>query len=151
MSAPYTADDISLMTRRLDVVTARLLVAFAREVGVSVSELLALEHLDAGGGAGPSDLAHRLQMSTGSVTALLDRLEASGHAVRAPHPSDRRRVVVSRTAKADEVLAREAAPVAAQVRELAASLSAQEREVVGCFLERFLALLEKSADEACAA
>jgi DNA-binding MarR family transcriptional regulator len=151
MSAPYTADDITWATRRLDIAMSRLLVAFAREVGIGVPELLALEHLDAAGGLGPSDLARRLQMSTGSVTALVDRLEASGHAVRAPHPSDRRRVVVSRTAKADEDLAREVAPRTAEICELAASLSEQERAAVGLFLERFIAIIEKSADEACAA
>ncbi len=58
---------------------------------------------------------------------------------------------MSRTAKADEDLAREVAPLAAQIRELAVSLSEQERETVGRFLERFIAIVEKSADEACAA
>ena len=151
MSTPYTADDITQATRRLDIAMSRLMVASARDVGVSVQELLALEHLDAAGGLGPSDLAQRLQMSTGSITALVDRLEASGRAVRAPHPGDRRRVVVSRTAKAGEDLAQGAAPLVKEVRALSQSLSEREREAVGRFLERFIAILEKSADEACAA
>ncbi|MEI8080033.1 MAG: MarR family transcriptional regulator, partial [bacterium] len=64
--------------------------------------MLALEHLDADGSLGPSELARRLQLTTGAVTALVDRLEASGHVARAPHPSDRRRIVITRTQKADE-------------------------------------------------
>ena len=51
------------------------MAAFAATVGVSVPELLALENLDPDGGLGPSDLARRLQLTTGAVTALVDRLE----------------------------------------------------------------------------
>ena len=106
MDETYTADHITEATRRLDVAMSTLTAAFARDVGISVPELLALENLDADGGLGPSELARRLQLSTGAVTALVDRLEASGHAARAAHPSDRRRVVVTRTAKASDDLAR---------------------------------------------
>ncbi len=86
MRETYTEDHITEATRRLDVALSTLNAAFARGVGVSVPELLALENLDADGGLGPSELARRLQLSTGAVTALVDRLEASGHAVRAATP-----------------------------------------------------------------
>ena len=150
MGVSYTAQDITWATRRLDIAMSRLMVAVARAMGVTVPELLALEHLDAEGGLGPSDLARRLQMTTGAVTALVDRLEASGHAVRAPHPSDRRRVVVTRTAKADAELAEEVAPLVGEILELAESLGDEERRVVGRFLERFIAIVERTASEACA-
>ena len=68
MSATYTADMITEATRRLDIVMSRLMVAFSRAVGISVPEMLALEHLDADGSLGPSELARRLQMTTGAVT-----------------------------------------------------------------------------------
>lgn len=43
----------------------------------------------------PHDLADHLRISTASTTKLLDRLSASGHLERRPHPSDRRaRIVV---------------------------------------------------------
>ena len=150
MDQTYTADHISEAARRLDLAMATLTAAYARDAGISVPELLALESLDADGGLGPSELARRLQLSTGAVTALVDRLEASGHAARAAHPSDRRRVVVTRTAKASEALATEAAPVAGQIGRLAESLSDDERRVVGRFLDAFVSIVERAADEACA-
>ena len=150
MSARYTPDDITEATRRLDIAMSRLTGAFARDVGVSVPELLALEHLAGGEGLGPSELARRLQLTSGSVTSLIDRLEANGHVVRAPHPSDRRRVVVRSTTKADEDLRHEAAPLAAEVAGLAAGLSEDERHVVGGFLERLIDIIEQTADAACA-
>jgi DNA-binding MarR family transcriptional regulator len=149
MNETYTTDHIAEAARRLDVAVSTLNAAFARDVGISVPELLALENLDAVDGLGPSELARRLQLSTGAVTALVDRLEASGHVARAPHPSDRRRVVVTHTAKASEALAAEAAPLASEVGRLAASLSEEERQAVGRFLDAFITIVERAAAEAC--
>ena len=149
MSTPYTAEDIIHATRRLDIAMSRLMVAFSRAVGISVPEMLALEHLDAVGGLGPSELARRLQMTTGAVTALVDRLETSGHALRAPHPSDRRRVVITRTQKADDDLTEEVAPMAMEILALAETLSDEERQAVGRFLDGFIAIVERTAAEAC--
>ena len=151
MTETYTADHIGEAARRLDVAMSTLTAAFARDVGISVPELLALENLDTDGGLGPSELARRLQLSTGAVTALVDRLEAGGHAARAAHPSDRRRVVVTRTTKASDDLAREAAPLEREIRSLAATLSDDERAVVGRFLDAFISIVERAAAEACAA
>lgn len=150
MSDTYSADRITEAARRLDVAMSTLNAAFARDVGVSVPELLALENLETDGGLGPSELARRLQLSTGAVTALVDRLEASGHAARAAHPSDRRRIVVTRTAKAGDALATEAAPLEHAVRRLAEGLNEDEREVVGRFLDSFIRIVEQAAAEACA-
>jgi DNA-binding MarR family transcriptional regulator len=150
MNDTYTADHISDGVRRLDVAVSTLNAAVARDVGVSVPELLALQNLDTDGGLGPSELARRLQLSTGAVTALVDRLEASGHATRAAHPSDRRRIVVTRTAKASRDLAAESAPLEREIHHLAQSLSDDEREVVGRFLDAFISIVERAAAEACA-
>lgn len=150
MSTASTENRIAEKTRRLDVAMSTLTAAFARDLEVSVPELLALENLDEETGLGPSELARRLQLSTGAVTALVDRLEASGHAVRAAHPSDRRRIVVTRTAKASDALASEAAPLAAEVRRLAERLSDEERRAVGRFLDGFIDIVERAAAEACA-
>lgn len=151
MNPRYTPEDIAGATRRLDMAMSRLNVAVAREIGVSVPELLALEHLSDGSGLGPSELARRLQLTSGSVTALVDRLEASGNAVRAPHPSDRRRVVVRRTAQAAVKLNDGVTPLTEEVLALAESLSEDERAVVGGFLARFISIVEQTAEEACAA
>jgi len=145
----YTAAEITWATRRLDIAMSRLMVAFSRAVGISVPEMLTLEHLDADGSLGPSELARRLQMTTGAVTALVDRLEASGHAARAPHPTDRRRVVITRTQKADDDLTQEVAPMAMEILALAETLSDQERQAVGRFLDGFIEIIDRTASEAC--
>lgn len=48
----------------------------------------------------PHDIADHLGISTASTTKLLDRLSASGHVERRPHPRDRRARVVTLTPSA---------------------------------------------------
>jgi len=149
MSRKYTAEDITWATRRLDIAMSRLMVALSRAIGISVPEMLALEYLDPDGSIGPSELARRLQMTSGAMTALVDRLEESGHVVRERHPAGRRRVLVKRTKKADEDLTAEIAPMAMQILELAESLDDAERQAVGRFFEGFIATIERTIAEAC--
>jgi DNA-binding MarR family transcriptional regulator len=151
MDESHTAEHITGATRRLDVALSSLRAALAREAGISVPELLALENLDADGELGPSELARKLQLSTGAVTALVDRLEASGHAARTAHPSDRRRVVVTRTAKAGQELAGEIAPLERELGALVETLGADERRAVVRFLDAYTVIVERAAARACAA
>lgn len=83
----------------------------------------------------PSALAGHLGISSASTTKLLDRLEHASHITRAPHPTDRRALVVRITpdtrAEAMSTVGRQ------QARRFhaAARLSPAEREVVIGFLE----------------
>src|SRR5665647_2158103 len=79
MARSYTAEDITGATRRLDVAMTSLTVALCRAVGISVPEMITLEHLDHEGTIGPSELARRLQMTTGAVTAPLKPVDEGGH------------------------------------------------------------------------
>ena len=146
----YTAADITDATRRLDIAMTSLLAALSRALDISVPEMIALEHLDHEGTIGPSELARRLRLTTGAVTALADRLEESGHLERTPHPTDRRRVLLKRTAKADADLRGEIAPMATEILELAAGFTDEERPAISHFLDRFIATIERTTTEACA-
>jgi len=149
MSLDYSPEDIVVSAGRLDVATSALMVALAHAVGVSVPELIALEHLDRDGSLGPSELARRLQMTSGAVTALVDRLETHGYVRREPHPQDRRRVLLKRTARADEDLAEETSLIAAEVLSVAEALAPEERGVVGRFLDHLTVIAERNTAEAC--
>ncbi|HYJ49709.1 MAG TPA: MarR family transcriptional regulator [Microbacterium sp.] len=68
------------------------------EMAVGATDLAALRMLIVREGRGetvsPHDVARHLRISTASTTKLLDRLSASGHIERRPHPSDRRARIV---------------------------------------------------------
>jgi DNA-binding MarR family transcriptional regulator len=69
--------------------------ALADHFGLSRIEAQAVGHLAATSGLGQTDLAVRLGVTTSAITALVDRLEASGVARRDRHPTDRRRSIVT--------------------------------------------------------
>jgi DNA-binding MarR family transcriptional regulator len=72
----------------------------ARILKVNRTDLRCLELLLNSGGLSPRELGRSLGLTTGSVTAMLDRLERLDLLTRRPHPEDRRMVVVSITADA---------------------------------------------------
>ncbi|MGF6886948.1 DNA-binding MarR family transcriptional regulator [Nocardia sp. GAS34] len=74
----------------------------ARLLGVNETDVRCLEILiqETSDTATPRLLADRLGLTTGSVTAMLDRLEKIGYITRAPHPTDRRKLLVRATATA---------------------------------------------------
>jgi DNA-binding MarR family transcriptional regulator len=70
----------------------------ARVLRVNETDLRCLEILiQEESEATPRLLAERLGLTTGSVTAMLDRLEKLNYVRRAPHPRDRRKVIVEAT------------------------------------------------------
>lgn len=82
------------------------------EVDELVAELLRVNRTDARcldileqhGRMSAGQLAKRGGLSTGAVTAVVDRLERNGYAQRVGDPSDRRRVLVELTTKAHELI-----------------------------------------------
>lgn len=143
----YSAMDVAIAVRRLDLMMSQMHLELSERMGLSAAELLALAHLSLAGSLGPTELVHRLHMTTGAMTALLDRLADRGFVVREPHPSDRRRVVVTLTKDGRTDLLGKVHGMAGQVVELAGRLSGQERETVGRFLDEVSELVENPADE----
>jgi DNA-binding MarR family transcriptional regulator len=74
--------------------------AAATYLQVNRTDLRCLEIMFQGEAVLPSQLATKLGLTTGSVTAMLDRLERQGYVTRSPDPADRRKVVVRITPKA---------------------------------------------------
>jgi DNA-binding MarR family transcriptional regulator len=70
-------------------------------LGVNRTDARCLDILDQHGSMSAGDLAEASRLSTGAITAVIDRLERAGYARRVPDPRDRRRVVVELTPKAD--------------------------------------------------
>ena len=91
-----------------------------RELGISLSEISALQHVERapGGRLRRTDLADRLLVSQGGVTRLLAPLERRGLVERAPDPADGRVSLVVLTAEGER-LVREAWPMVTRwAREL---------------------------------
>lgn len=66
----------------------------ARNLGVTPAETQCLYVLSRFGPSTPSELARRVNLTSGATTRMLDRLLAAGYITRTPDPGDRRRVVI---------------------------------------------------------
>jgi DNA-binding MarR family transcriptional regulator len=125
---------------------ARQRGALARRLGLTDSEVLAVQHLARAGELTPGQLGALLQLSSGGTTGLIHRLERAGHVSRHAHPRDRRSTVV-RLTPAIAAWATDAwAPFVADVDALASSLSDREQQVVRRFLEGAAEAAERHAD-----
>lgn len=79
----------------------RMSTGMKHSLDVNITDLATLRLLiirqEQGRQVTPAEISRHLRISTASITKLLDRLTASGHVTRSPHPVDRRAVVVSLT------------------------------------------------------
>lgn len=67
----------------------------ASRLGVTESDLHCLFVLAQHGPTTASALATHVNLTTGSVSRMIDRLHAAGHVTRHPDPRDRRRVIIA--------------------------------------------------------
>lgn len=121
----------------------RFLSHLARRLGVTRTELDAVEELSQRDGVTPGELGERLSLTSGSVSSLLDRLERLGWANRERHPQDRRMVLVRLTAAGEVIAEQEIGPLDLAIRRSAALFRANERVVI----ERFLTTAADAAAE----
>ncbi|QHC57700.1 MarR family transcriptional regulator [Rathayibacter sp. VKM Ac-2760] len=91
--------------RQLETAQRELRTAVALDVGLGISELSALEALAEAPGLTPKWLGLELSLTTGAVTALLDRLAKAGHLDRVSNPQDRRSVLLRLTDSGTALLA----------------------------------------------
>ncbi len=80
-------------------------------------------------------------LTPGAMTARLDRLEKAGLTQRAPHPSDRRGVVVQLTAKGRELIDTALAAHVANEHQILAGLTREDREMLAKLLEKLIVSL----------
>ncbi len=121
--------------RAVVLATERERLRMGREVlRTSPNETQACGILAAEGPQTPTTIAARLQITTASVTELVDRLEMAGVVERTPHPTDRRKLLVRLT----DVGLGKATVMGRQfgllMERSAAGFSAAERDVVLRFL-----------------
>lgn len=115
-------------------------------MGMGETDILALRYLLRVQASGemtvPKDLSRFLGITSASTTSLIDRLVASGHVNRKPHPTDRRSVVVVPTAESDNEVRATLGGMHRRMMAVAEGLSAEEARVVVDFLGRMTRALQ---------
>jgi DNA-binding MarR family transcriptional regulator len=119
----------------------------AARLGVSVTDLHCLNVVESREGVTAGELATQSGLTTGAVTAVIDRLERAGFARRVRDERDRRKVIVEVTPAFYERAAEIWGPVAAEwQRDLADRFTAAELATIADFLRRVDALGARHAE-----
>lgn len=116
----------------------------ANRLKINVTDLESLEVLAREGTMTAGRLAHRMGLTTGAITGLVDRLVRAGYVTRSPDAADRRKVLIELNMK---VLLREVLPLYAGLsRSVSAyldTLTVAQLRVLAEFLDTAVALSEE--------
>lgn len=152
----YGSGDEDRRSRAVEVLSAFRLYRAAdaamrrrtrESMAMSENELLTVRYLLRAAGEGrsvsPRELTRYLGVSTASMTAIIDRLERSGHVTRRPHPSDRRSILVVATPASDIEVRRTLGPLHERMMAAVVDMTPEESAAVISCLTR----LREAVDE----
>lgn len=95
----------TIALRQLVLGTEQFRNVHAAELHLAPSDVTALGHLYRVGPLSPKELAAMLGITSGTMTAMLDRVEKAGFLARSNNPQDRRSLVITITPAGQHALA----------------------------------------------
>ncbi|MBV9046692.1 MAG: MarR family transcriptional regulator [Solirubrobacterales bacterium] len=115
-------------------------------LGVNRSDGRCLDILDQRGRLSAGELAREASLTSGAITAVIDRLEQAGYVQRVADPRDRRRVLVETTDRTRDMTEELFGPLAAQAMPLFERYSDQQLELLIEFHRLGVELQERHAE-----
>ena len=112
--------------------------AVADHLGMNRTDMRCVDLIDQAGGMTAGELARAAGLTSGAVTAVIDRLEKAGMARRVADPSDRRRVRIEVTPKLWELTGPLMGPFIAESQSILDDYSTEELERFAEFLSRVI-------------
>ena len=129
-------DELQDGGRRLSMATILFHQAVADRLGLHPTDHKCIGLLAEAGSTTAGELAEATGLSTGAITGVIDRLEASGFVRREDDPDDRRRVIIRVIPKRLGDIVRLFEPFAAAVRELGSRYTEAELATIVDFMTR---------------
>ena len=127
---------VGLEVRRMGAQTMITSQVIAERFGIHTTDLECLDLILMQEQVSAGDLARATGLTSGAVTALIDRLEKAGYVTRATDPNDRRRQQVRVRDEAIEPIQAVYAPLQTQMFKLWSSFSVRELELIENFISR---------------
>lgn len=137
-SSRAVAEQLRALSASLDGFDER--AATALDIGRT--DLRAMEVISRLGAPAAGDLARELDLTTGAVTGLVDRLVRAGYVERQSDEADRRRVVLSLTSRGRQRERAIFSPLESDTLRVLAGYSAVERGLIADFIARIVAVAE---------
>jgi len=126
---------------------SRQRAAAAALLGLTETDVLAIQNLAWAGALTPTELATRLQLTSGGTSALIQRLERREYVTRERHPDDRRSSLLRLGPSGEARAADLYAPLVRSLDAATAAMEPSERAIVARFLARVAEIGDAHADE----
>lgn len=127
---------VGVEIRRMGAQSVLKSQVIAERFGLHTTDLECLDLIYLRGQASAGELAEATGLTSGAMTALIDRLEKAGYVMRQPDATDRRRRYVRIRAEAIEPIKAVYAPMQAEMFKLWSSFSPRDLRVIADFLSR---------------
>ena len=146
---PNSSDLLAVMdaARQIHATMDRLDALLSGTLGVNRSDLRCLIHLSAQGDATPREIAAATGLTSGSVTALLDRLERQGLTQRRHDCMDRRSVTIAIPADRRAHIESTLETIRTAIMGPFMALEVEQLALVAAALPVFVKGLQKAADQ----
>jgi len=131
------AQQVMMAAREQGVSSVLFRNAVSRKLGLNITDSECLSFLTIKGTSTPGELARYTGLTSGSTTAMLDRLERAGFIMRTPNPKDRRGVLIEISRQYMTTAGPLVAGIQKAQSELIASYSDAELATIADFLARF--------------
>jgi len=119
--------------------------AVAGKLSLTQTDLLAMDFISRDNEVTAGQLARELNLTTGAITGLIDRLQKGGLARRVDDPNDRRRVLVRATAK-EQRISELYRPLALSLRRAIDDYSEDELALLTEFLRKLRSVLRATTE-----
>jgi DNA-binding MarR family transcriptional regulator len=121
--------------------------AIANLAGVSLTDLKCLDYVDRVGDVTAGDLARLTGLTTGAITAAIDRLEKAGLAQRERSETDRRKVFIRlRKSPAMMQIAPFYEALGSEMAQMIARYSTEQLETIRDFCERCIEIMRRQTE-----
>ncbi|MFL6561815.1 MAG: MarR family transcriptional regulator [Bacillus sp. (in: firmicutes)] len=137
---------IKLLTMSLRKLSTRMVLfqqKAAQSLGVVHTDFKTADILNEVGPLTAGELGKITGLSTGSVTALIDRLEQAGYVRREKDPADRRRVIIVPVKDKQKIIKEHYLHLNQSMTELCAQYNEEELTLILGFIEKTIAIHEQ--------
>lgn len=124
----------SVLVREVLVLNEVIEFIMRREMNLNETDFQAMQHLMKQRSMSPGELAKMLHLTAAATTTVIDRLERKGHITRTPHPTDRRRWLISPSEESVRAAMAKLMPMIMDVDTMVRTYKDDEQAVIVDFL-----------------
>jgi DNA-binding MarR family transcriptional regulator len=140
-------EQFTLRMRSLGTRTVLYQQNVATSLGLYNNDFISIDILRDRGPITAGELSKLTGLATGSVTALIDRLEKNGYVRRQNDPNDRRKVIIVPLYENKEEVSQTYLPLHSAMVKLASSYTEEELAFITKFLDQASQVLDEQIDQ----